>query len=144
MDLSKDFLPIFDVPKIEKYFFNDYTSIVSFFQITSENLHTDLSHVASAYGKKDLSALKNAIHTIKPIFAIIGLPVIQEEVDKFYMHCNKCSTIRGLKKPYHQLWANLQLAKDVITAQHIIFEQNGVSKDPFFDTKGNLLRTSVK
>jgi hypothetical protein len=121
---SKDFLPIFDVAKIEKYFFSDYGSIMAFFKITSENLGDDLDKIANAFSNNDALALKNSIHTIKPIFGITGLPSIEQEVDYFYTLCKQGLSIEELQGSYRKLWPLLQEAKEMITLQYHIFQQN--------------------
>jgi Hpt domain len=121
---SNNFLPIFDIAKIESYFFFDYSSITAFFKITSENLGDDLDKIANAFSNNDMMALKHSVHTIKPIFGITGLPAIQQEVDNFYTLCKQGLPIEGLLNPYRKLWPLLQEAKEMITLQYHIFQQN--------------------
>lgn len=120
---SKDFLPAFDVAKVENYFFADYSAIAAFFKITCENIGDDLCKIASAVNNKDMVALTNAIHTIKPIFGISGLPHTQKEVDQFYVHCKQCNSVDELADSYNKLWSLLQESKELITAQSLIFQQ---------------------
>jgi hypothetical protein len=120
---SKNFLPAFDEAKIENYFYLDYSSITAFFKITSENLGYDLDKVANAFSNNDLTALKNSVHTIKPIFGITGLPAIQQAVDNFYTLCKQGLSIEALQNPYQALWPLLQEAKEMITLQYHIFQQ---------------------
>jgi hypothetical protein len=120
---SKNFLPAFDEAKIENYFYLDYSSITAFFKITSENLGYYLDNIAHSFNNNDLTALKNPVHTIKPIFAIIGLPAIQQAVDIFYPLCKQGLFIEALQNPYRALWPLLQEAKEMITLQYHIFQQ---------------------
>jgi hypothetical protein len=123
MAQSKDFLPLFDVAKIENYFFADYSSIAAFFKIISENLDEDFNKIASGFSNNDITALKNALHTIKPIFGISGLPHIQKEVDDFYALCKRCNSMDEVRGPYEKLRPMLQAAKELISAQSQIFQQ---------------------
>lgn len=123
MAQSKDFLPLFDVAKIESYFFADYSSIAAFFKIITENLDEDFNKIASGFSNNDITALQNAIHTIKPFFGIIGLPHVQKEVDNFYALCKQCNSMDGLRGPYEKLKPLLQKAKELISAQSQIFQE---------------------
>lgn len=123
MAQSKDFLPPFDVVKIENYFFDDYSSIAVFFKIISENLDEDINKIASGFSNNDIIALKDTLHAIKPIFGIIGLPHIQKKVDEFYALCKQCNSMDDVRPLYEKLRPMLQEAKELISAQSQIFQQ---------------------
>lgn len=122
---SNDFLALFDVAKIENYFFADYGSIVSFFKIISENIDEDITKIASGFSNNDIPALRNALHTIKPVFGISGLPHIQKAVDDFHALCYQSNSMDDIRGAYEKLRPMLQEAKELISIQSQIFQEKG-------------------
>jgi HPt (histidine-containing phosphotransfer) domain-containing protein len=122
MTPSLQFLPGFDVMHIEHYFFNDTDAIREIFKITHDNLGGDMAKIPLAIDKGDIEGLRSVLHTIKPIFNFIGLPAIEENLNRFYELSKQVNTVEELQESYEQLWPELMQSLELIGAQNALFE----------------------
>jgi HPt (histidine-containing phosphotransfer) domain-containing protein len=122
MTHSITFLPGFNASQIEKYFFNDADAIKEIFKITNDNLTNDLNRIAIAIEENDITELQRVLHSIKPVFNFIGLPVLEAEILGFYKLSLQATTIANIKHIYSKVWPELLNANKLIAAQHQLFE----------------------
>jgi hypothetical protein len=116
------FLPAFDASRIEAYFFHDFDAIKEIFKITNDNLGYDLEKLPRAFEEDDITQVQYVLHTIRPLFNFIGLPVIEQEIDTFYTRSMKETSTESLKNGFDMLWPKLQNAQKLIEEQHYLFE----------------------
>jgi hypothetical protein len=122
MTQTEIFLPAFDAPRIEAYFFNDFDAIREIFKITNDNIGEDLNKIPKAFAENDISELQHVLHSIKPLFNFIGLPVLEEEINDFYNRSMKTTSVEHLKGDFDMVWPKLLNAQKLIEEQHYIFE----------------------
>jgi hypothetical protein len=65
----------------------------------------------------DIHLLRQAIHKIKPVFNIIGLLTVAQEVGRFYDLCLKASSVEEITGDYTELWPKLINARSLVKRQ---------------------------
>jgi hypothetical protein len=118
------FLSVFDVPKIEKFFSNDYASIQEFFEMAYKNIGNDLSQIATSFANNDIAALRDSLHTVMPIFNLLGLQSVEQDLRSFHVLCKGQSSQTLLRDAYTEIWPKLMMAKEAIAQQHALFSSN--------------------
>ncbi len=116
------FLPAFDARRIEAYFFNDFDAIRQIFKITNDYLSDDLEKIPKAFEDNDIAQLQHVLHSIKPMFNFMGLPVIEKEINEFYNRSMKATSVENLKPDFALVWPKLMNAQKLIEEQHYLFE----------------------
>jgi hypothetical protein len=126
MNQSLPFLPAFNAPRVERYFCNDAEAIKEMFKVTSDNLCHDLNRLNSAFQENDITGIQTVIHTIMPIFNIIGLPAVEKEINNFHHLCMQADSAKGLTIAFCVLWPKLEGARVLIDKQCSLFEAQPV------------------
>jgi hypothetical protein len=116
------FLPGFNAMQIENYFFHDTEAIKEIFRITNDNLVIDLHKISRSIEENDIPCLQHTLHSIKPVFNFIGMPVLEEEILGFYKLSLQPAAPDSIKKAYAQLWPKLLHASRLIADQCRLFE----------------------
>ncbi len=122
MNEPLQFLPGFDAAYINNYFFNDPDSIKEIFKITGENLGADIDKLHKAIAGNDLEGLRSILHSIKPVFNFVGMPVIEAEVSAFYTLSKQEESVNALKEDFLIFWPKLQEARMLIARQNELFD----------------------
>jgi hypothetical protein len=132
MNQTVELLPDFDAARIERYFQSDLDIIKEIFKVTSDNLGSDLEKLENGYKTKNFNDVKEAIHTVMPIFNILGLPDVEKTINNFNELCGKSTTVDELENDFENLWHQLTNAFNLINKQSSLFElQHGVNKKYF-------------
>jgi hypothetical protein len=118
MTQTINFLPSFNANHIEEYFSHDFDAIKSIFETANESLEADLDQIQSSFHNNDIESLEAAIHSIKPIFNILGLPYLEQQIISFHNKCLISSSVKSLKISFEQLWPEL------IKGKMLVYEQN--------------------
>jgi hypothetical protein len=126
MNQSLPFLPAFNAPRVERYFCNDADSIKEMFKVTSDNLCHDLNKLNRAFQDNDITGIQAVIHTIMPIFNIIGLPAVEKEINSFHNLCIQTDSAESLTPAFSALWPKLESARVLIDKQCSLFETQPV------------------
>jgi hypothetical protein len=122
MNQTVELLPDFDAARIERYFQSDFDIIKEIFKVTSENLGSDLEKLENGYNTKNFDDVKEAIHTVMPIFNILGLPEVEKTINHFNELCCKSSSVDELDNDFENLWHQLTNAFNLIIEQNNLFE----------------------
>jgi hypothetical protein len=122
MTQTEVFLPAFDASRIEAYFFHDFDAIKEIFKITNDYLGEDLNKIPRAFAENDIDQLQHVLHSIKPLFNFIGLPLIEQEVNDFYNRSMQTTSVESLQADYTALWPKLLNAQKLIEQQHYLFQ----------------------
>jgi hypothetical protein len=126
MNQSLPFLPAFNAHRVERYFCNDAEAIKEMFKVTSDNLCHDLDRLNKAFQDNDITGIQTIIHTIMPIFNIIGLPAVEKEINNFHCLCIQADSAESLTIAFCVLWPKLESARDLINNQCLLFEAQPV------------------
>ena len=70
--------------------------------------------INSAYTSADISALKAAIHKMKPIFGFVGLKTIQQYCQQFENKCQSATSLDLLAHDYKQLTDKLIVSRTLL------------------------------
>lgn len=117
MDRSIVFLPAFDEASINSYFRGNRAVVSEIFKITQTSLQGDLEALRSAYDARDVYGVREATHKIKPVFNIIGLPAIGEQVYAYYKSILNASHFDNIKPGFEDLWMRLLDARGLVNEQ---------------------------
>lgn len=117
MKQTTKYLPGFDAVHIENYFLNDQKVIEEIFLISNNTIREDVGDIQNAYKAGNLYLVQEAIHKIKPVFNIIGLLSLEQEVGRFYKLCLKATSLEELKYEYAGLLPKLINARFLIEEQ---------------------------
>ncbi len=117
MNATISFLPGFDASHLENYFSNDAEAIKGMFLLVNEGLESDLHKVSNAYKEEKIAELQESVHTIRPLFFMLGLPEIQKVLNEFFDLCMSASSVKEVSGAYTELWPKLEDAKSLINEQ---------------------------
>ena len=117
------YLPGFDACHIESFFSNDSKVIEEIFLLTNCTIRDDVYAVQHSFEANDLYSVREAIHKIKPVFNIIGLLNLEQEVGKFYHLSLKAASVEDIRIEYAQLLPRLHDAWLLIAEQTKLFHR---------------------
>ena len=105
-----------DTDYVVELYGGDYVMIEETFVDVLKDYDSFVQKIYSSYETGDLSALKGAVHKIKPLFGFVGLTSIQSQCHLFENAC-QLSTIPDLANEYISLKNTLIQAKNIILAE---------------------------
>lgn len=108
----------FDQEWLNSLYEDDYLYIAEVFSASLEALTEDLPVVATAYENADVSALKKAVHKIKPVFGFAGLLQHQEIIARFEAQCTSANVIEGVTMQYIEMIQLAQEGKQIIQEEY--------------------------
>jgi hypothetical protein len=76
----------------------------------------------NAVNEKSIDGLRKALHAIRPLFYVLGLPDLEEDVKNLYARSLESETVELLTRDFMLLWQKLLNAQDLINEQHKILE----------------------
>lgn len=117
-----EFLPGFDKEHLLAYYSNDLEAIKEMFMITNLTLEDDLHKVINAVNDKDIEALRRAVHAIRPLFYVLGLPELETEIKNFYALTLDSETVDALTKEFMHAWQKLLKGQNMINEQYKLLE----------------------
>jgi len=117
-----EFLPSFDKEHLLTYYSNDIEAIKEMFMITNLTLEDDLHKVLNAVNDKDIEALRRAIHAIRPLFYVLGLPELEAEIKNFYSLTLESDNVDELTKEFMLVWQKLLRGQELINEQYKLLE----------------------
>jgi HPt (histidine-containing phosphotransfer) domain-containing protein len=109
------FSDAFNGEYIIELYAGDYIMIEETFGDVLKEYDVFIETINSCYEKKELSALKSAIHKVKPLFGFVGLTSLQSQCRQFEQTCE-----RGGYPPaddFTSLKTNMVEAKFVIESE---------------------------
>lgn len=92
----------------------DYMMIEETFADVVHEYPSLLEHIDAAYLAGDVSALRAAIHKIKPLFGFVGLISLQSQCLHFENTCEVASSVSSLNSEYTTLKNTLVAMKSII------------------------------
>lgn len=122
MKQELEFLPSFDKEHLLTYYSNDIEAIKEMFMITNLTLEDDLHKVLNAVNDKDIEALRKAIHAIRPLFYVLGLPELETEIKNFYSLALGSETVDELTREFMLVWQKLLKGQELITEQYKLLD----------------------
>jgi HPt (histidine-containing phosphotransfer) domain-containing protein len=104
-----------DSENLQALYGDDYAYIEEVFG-TVLNEYGQLSdNILSCYAARNISALKAAVHKIKPIFGFVGLTQIQQQCQQFEHVCQESSGMDMIERDYGAL-------KEVLIRSKVLIE----------------------
>ena len=71
-------------------------------------------NIEYSYSSGNLTALKSAVHKIKPVFGFVGLTSVQEQCQQFEQICGTASSPDHLAGDFETLKNNISHSKQII------------------------------
>jgi len=102
---------------------DDFLYMEEIFSITLTQLKPDIVHLNSSFEAGDLSAVKKAVHKIKPSFGFVGMPVTQESCKQFEDACATATSIEQVASKYSELSNLLKESVSIIESEHGKFKE---------------------
>ena len=106
---------------------DDFLYMEEIFSITLTQLKPDIIHLNSCFEAGDLSALRKAVHKIKPSFGFVGLPATQESCKQFEDACAAATSVGQVASAYSQLSNLLKESVIIIESEHGKFKEYNLS-----------------
>jgi len=111
------FSPPFNSQYINELYDNDHVLIDETFADVIKEYGSMLQQVYVCYRAGDISALKSAVHRIKPLCGYVGLTTLQSECQQFESNCER-DVFPSLHDDFATLSAKLTSAKALIEEEH--------------------------
>ncbi len=93
---------------------DDYVYVEEVFGTVLKEYELLTNNINSCYTSQNISALKAAVHKIKPIFGFVGLTDVQQQCQQFENICQGTTSFDSLISDYSQLKNNLLKSKLLI------------------------------
>jgi hypothetical protein len=121
MNTEMIFLPGFDESHVRNYFSNNSGAIKEMFTLVNDTLENDLREVLDAVQKNNIVQVQEEVHTIRPLFHLLGLLEIDQELNHFYILCMSSTAVSEIENDFKQIWPKLEGARFLINEQTILF-----------------------
>jgi len=115
------FSPPFNSQYINELYDNDHVLIDETFADVIKEYGSMLQQVYVCYRAGDISALKSAVHRIKPLCGYVGLTTLQSECQQFESNCER-DIFPSLHDDFATLSAHLSSAKALIEEEKVRLE----------------------
>jgi HPt (histidine-containing phosphotransfer) domain-containing protein len=93
---------------------DDYPYIEEVFDTVLKEYEVLANNINSNYTSRDISALKAAVHKIKPIFGFVGLLAVQQQCQQFENTCHSAASFDSLADEFGLLKNSLIKSKSLI------------------------------
>jgi HPt (histidine-containing phosphotransfer) domain-containing protein len=110
------FSPPIDSQYLIELYAGDYVMIGETFTDVLMEYNDFVEHIDAGYEQGDRTALKSAVHKIKPLFGFVGLLTLQAECQAFENNCLQADTA-ALASNFNSLKDKLLKIRAVIEAE---------------------------
>jgi HPt (histidine-containing phosphotransfer) domain-containing protein len=108
------FNPEFDVNYLHSLYGDDYNYLQEVFDTVLKDYQSLTDNIEYHYSSGNLTALRSAVHKIKPVFGFVGLTVIQQLCQDFEKICSSASTPDQLTSDFESLKNKISQSKQLI------------------------------
>jgi HPt (histidine-containing phosphotransfer) domain-containing protein len=93
---------------------DDYNYLQEVFNTVLSDYQSLTDNIEYSYSSGNLTALKSAVHKIKPVFGFVGLTLVQEQCQQFEKICDAVSSHDQLAGDFETLKNKILQSKQLI------------------------------
>ena len=108
------FNPEFDVNYLNSLYGDDYNYLQEVFDTVLQDYQSLTDNIEFSYSSGNLTALRSAVHKIKPVFGFVGLTAVQQLCQEFEKICSAASSSDQLSGDFESLKNNISRSKQLI------------------------------
>ena len=108
------FNPEIDANYLNSLYGDDFVYLQEVFETVLIDYQSLTDNIDFCYSSGNLSALRSAVHKIKPVFGFVGLTAIQQQCHQFEQICNTVSSPDNLTGDFETLKNKIFQSKQLI------------------------------
>ena len=108
------FNPEFDVNYLNSLYGDDFNYLQEVFDTVLQDYQSLTDNIEFSYSSGNLTALRSAVHKIKPVFGFVGLTAVQQLCQDFEKVCGSVSTPDQLSGDFETLKNKFSQSKQLI------------------------------
>jgi len=108
------FNPEFDVNYLNSLYGEDYVYLQEVLDTVLHDYQSLTDNIDYNFSSGNLTALRSAVHKIKPVFGFVGLTQVQQLCQEFEQICSSVSTCDQLAGDYESLKNKISQSKQLI------------------------------
>jgi len=108
------FNPEFDVNYLNSLYGEDYVYLQEVLDTVMHDYQSLADNIDYQFSSGNLTALKSAVHKIKPVFGFVGLTRVQQLCQEFEQICSSVSTPDQLAGEFETLKNKISQSKQLI------------------------------
>lgn len=93
----------FDSAYLSDLYGGDLETAMEIFESSIHHISIELNIAVSRFNSADTEALRRVFHKMKPLFGYVGLPALQDYVQRFEQRCEDVKHIEELRKEYEDI-----------------------------------------
>jgi HPt (histidine-containing phosphotransfer) domain-containing protein len=99
---------------LESLYGDDYIYLQEVFNTVLNDYQSLTDNIEYSYSSGNLTALKAAVHKIKPVFGFVGLTDVQQQCQQFEKICNSAGSPNELAGDFETLKNKLSQSKQIL------------------------------
>jgi HPt (histidine-containing phosphotransfer) domain-containing protein len=108
------FNPEFDVNYLNSLYGDDYNYLQEVFDTVMHDYQSLTDNIDYNFSSGNLTALRSAVHKIKPVFGFVGLTTVQQLCQDFEQICSAASSPDQLASDFESLKNKISQSKQLI------------------------------
>ncbi|MFI5193126.1 MAG: Hpt domain-containing protein [Chitinophagales bacterium] len=108
------FNPEIDTNYLQSLYGDDYVYLQEVFSTVLNDYESLTDNIEYSYTSGNLTALRAAVHKIKPVFGFVGLTAVQQECQQFENTCGTVTSPEMLARDFEILKNKIILSKLVM------------------------------
>ncbi len=97
------FNPEIDVNYLNSLYGDDFVYLQEVFETVLVDYQSLTDNIEYSYSSGNLSALRSAVHKIKPVFGFVGLTGVQQQCQQFEQICSAVSSADNISGDFETL-----------------------------------------
>lgn len=106
-----------DATYLHSLYGDDYVYLQEIFATVLNDFGSLADHVDFCYSSGNITALKAAVHKIKPVFGFVGMTSVQQSCQQFEQLCGTVSSPEMLSRDFETLKDKIAQSKQLITEE---------------------------
>ena len=103
-----------DTNYLQSLYGNDYVYLQEIFATVLNDYESLTDNIEYSYSSGNITALKAAVHKIKPVFGFVGMTAVQQECQQFENTCGTVTSPDMLARDFEVLKNRIFQSKQVI------------------------------
>ena len=103
-----------DVSYLNSLYGEDYVYVQEVFDTVLHDYQSLRDNIEMSYSSGNLTALRAAVHKIKPVFGFVGLPAVQDHCQQFEQVCGAAGSPEHLAGDFESLRNKIFHSKQLI------------------------------
>ena len=108
------FNPEFDVNYLNSLYGDDFNYLQEVFDTVLQDYQSLTDNIEFSYSSGNLTALRSAVHKIKPVFGFVGLTAVQQLCQDFEKVCGTANSPDQLSGDFEALKNKISQSKQLI------------------------------